>query len=76
MGSKEVHNKKFLLPQSRAKIGAKSKIFQLKILGEGPWLKQNQAIHRGYLYFQLHTIHIHAGYISLGACHYDPFYDV
>ena len=50
--------KKVLLPQSQANIGAKSKIFQLRILCGGQWREQNQAIQRGYLYFELHTIHI------------------
>ena len=50
--------KKVLLPQSHANIGAKSKIFQLRILCEGQWREQNQAIHSGYLYFKSHTIHI------------------
>ena len=50
--------KKVLLPQSDANIGAKSKIFQLRILCQGQWREQNQAIHRGYLYFKSHTIHI------------------
>ena len=44
--------KKVLLPQSDANIGAKSKIFQLRILCEGQWRKKNQARHRGYLYFK------------------------
>ena len=50
--------KKVLLPQSHANIGAKSKIFHLRIPCEGQWREQNQAIHRGYLYFKSHTIHI------------------
>ena len=50
--------KKVLLPKSQANIGAKSKIFQLRILRGGQWREQNQAIQRGYLYFELHTIHI------------------
>ena len=38
-------------------IGAKSKIFQLRILSEWQWREQNQAIHRGYLYFKSRTIY-------------------
>ncbi|CAH3182050.1 unnamed protein product, partial [Porites evermanni] len=58
--------KKVLLPQSHANIGAKSKIYLLRILFEGQWWEQNQPIHCGYLYFKSHTIHIRR-YISLGA---------
>ena len=50
--------KKVLLPQSHTNVGPKSKIFQLRILCEGQWREQNKAIHRGYLYFKSHTIHI------------------
>ena len=54
----EVHNKKSSTSTIHANIGAKSKIFQLRIFCEGQWRKQNQAIHRCYLYFKSHTIHI------------------
>ena len=45
-----------LLPQSRTYNGAKSNTVQLRILCERQWREQNQAIHRGGLYFQSHAI--------------------
>ena len=60
-------------------IGAKSKIFQLRILSEWRWREQNQAIHRGYLYFKSRTIYTQDIYAfelilkSIWNCHYRPF---
>ena len=60
-------------------IGAKSKIFQLRILSEWQWREQNQAIHRGYLYFKSRTIYTQDIYAfelilkSIWNCHYHPF---